>query len=203
MKLKTKISDHKIHEVGYRVFLLHKAIELGSQQFSAYNRFEGGLQMVVALIEGDEEQLDLFKSFAKGKKPENAEVSDISFEEFQGYVMSVDNFMHVSMVEQLNKGIPALLRIDKKQDTMLDKQDKMIENQDKMLEKQDKTIATLEDTRSDIVSEIRVSREEVTSKLDENREAIISEIAERKETLDDRLKRIESDIFKIKAKVGI
>ncbi|MCX6680635.1 MAG: acylphosphatase [Methanothrix sp.] len=189
MKLQAKILGHKVHEVGYRVFLLHKAIELSCQQFSAYNRFQNGLQMVLALVEGDEDQLDLFKCFVKENNPEGAEVTDMYFEEYHGYVMSVENFMRVSMVEQLNKGIPALLRIDRKQD--------------RMLEKQDATIAKLEETRADIVSEIRASREEVISKLDENREAIIGEIGEQSMTHYDRLKRIESDILKLKAKVGI
>ena len=166
--------------------------------------------MVVALIEGDEGQLKGFRDFVEESRPEGSEVSSIFFEEYQGYVMSVEDFMHVSMVEQLNKGIPALLRIDRKQDKMLEKQDKMIEKQDKMigkqdkmLEKQDATIAKLEETRSDIVQEIKTSREEVTAKLDENREAIIGEIGEQKESLDDRLRRIESDISKLKAKLGI
>jgi len=210
MKLQAKILGNKVHEVGYRVFLLHKAIELGCRRFSAYNRFEQGFQMVVALIEGDEGQLKGFRDFVEESRPEGSEVSSIFFEEYQGYVMSVEDFMHVSMVEQLNKGIPALLRIDRKQDKMLEKQDKMIEKQDKMigkqdkmLEKQDATIAKLEETRSDIVQEIKTSREEVTAKLDENREAIIGEIGEQKESLDDRLRRIESDISKLKAKVGI
>jgi len=159
--------------------------------------------MVVALIEGDEGQLKGFRDFVEESRPEGSEVSSIFFEEYQGYVMSVEDFMHVSMVEQLNKGIPALLRIDRKQDKMLEKQDKMIGKQDKMLEKQDATVAKLEETRSDIVQEIKTSREEVTAKLDENREAIIGEIGEQKESLDDRLRRIESDISKLKAKVGI
>ena len=173
--------------------------------------------MVVALIEGDEGQLKGFRDFVEESRPEGSEVSSIFFEEYQGYVMSVEDFMHVSMVEQLNKGIPALLRIDRKHDKMLEKQDKMLEKQDKMIEKQDKmigkqdkmlekqdaTVAKLEETRSDIVQEIKTSREEVTAKLDENREAIIGEIGEQKESLDDRLRRIESDISKLKAKVGI
>ena len=159
--------------------------------------------MVVALIEGDEGQLKGFRDFVEESRPEGSEVSSIFFEEYQGYVMSVEDFMHVSMVEQLNKGIPALLRIDLKQDKMLEKQDKMLEKQDKMLEKQDATVAKLEETRSDIVQEIKTSQEEVTAKLDENREAIIGEIGEQKESLDDRLKRIESDISMLKAKVGI
>ncbi|MFA6372157.1 MAG: hypothetical protein WCW68_06000 [Methanothrix sp.] len=188
MKLQAKILGSKVHEVGYRVFLLHKAIELGCRRFSAYNRFEQGFQMVVALIEGDEGQLKGFRSFVDKSRPEGSEVSCTLFEEYHGYVMSVEDFMHVSLVEQLNKGIPAILRIDRKQD--------------KMLEKQDSTIAKMEETRVDIVSEIRTSRE-VTAKFDENREAIIDEISEQKETLDDRLKRIESDISKLKAKVGI
>jgi hypothetical protein len=203
MKLQAKIQGSKVHEVGYRVFLLHKAIELGCRRFSAYNRFEQGLQMVVALIEGDEGQLKGFRDFADESQPEGSEVSSTFFEEYHGYVMSVEDFMHVSMVEQLNKGIPALLRIDRKQDKMLEKQDKMLEKQDKMLEKQDATIAKLEETRVDLVQEIKTSRDEVIRKLDENREAIIDEISEKNESLDDRLRRIESDISKLKAKVGI
>ncbi len=210
MKLQARILGNKVHEVGYRVFLLHRAIEFGCRRFSAYNRFDQGFQMVVALIEGDEGQLKGFRDFVEESRPEGSEVSSIFFEEYQGYVMSVEDFMHVSMVEQLNKGIPALLRIDRKQDKMLEKQDKMLEKQDKMIgkqdkmiEKQDATIAKLEETRSDIVQEIKTSREEVTAKLDENREAIIGEIGEQKESLDDRLRRIESDISKLKAKVGI
>ncbi len=189
MKLQAKILGSKVHEVGYRVFLLHKAIELGCRQFSAYNRFEQGFQIVVALIEGDEGQLKGFRDFVDESRPEGSEVSSTHFEEYHGYVMSVEDFMHVSMVEQLNKGIPALLRIDRKQD--------------KMLEKQDATIAKLEETRADLVQEIKTSRDEVTAKLDENREAIIDEIREKNETLNDRLNRIESDISKLKAKVGI
>jgi acylphosphatase len=203
MKLQTRILGRKVHEVGYRTFLLHKAMELGCHQFSAYNRFEEGLQAVVALIEGDEGQILGFKSFVEESKPETSEVSGTFFEEYHGYVMSVENFMHLSMVEQLNKGIPALLRLDQKQDKMLEKQDKMLEKQDKMLEKQDGTIAKLEETRSDVVHEIRASRDEVVSKLDENREAIVAEIGDQKITLDNRLKRIEDDISKLKAKVGI
>ena len=136
MKLQARILGRKVHEVGYRAFLLHKAMELGCHQFSAYNRFEEGLQTVVALIEGDEGQLLGFKSFVEESKPETSEVSGTFFEEYHGHVMSVENFMHFSVVEQLNKGIPALLRLDQKQD--------------KMLEKQDGTIAKLEETRSDV-----------------------------------------------------
>jgi len=35
MKLKAMIRGSRVHEVGYRVFLLQKAIELGGGRFSA------------------------------------------------------------------------------------------------------------------------------------------------------------------------
>ncbi len=217
MKLEAKIMGQKVHEVGYRIFLMHRAVELGCRNFSAYNRFEDGCQMVVALVEGDEREITGFRKYASECKPEGAIVSSIDFDEYYNNVMPIDDYLRISTVEQLNKGIPAILRLDKKQDKMLETQDKMLEMQErmlgiegkmleiqsKMLEKQDKTIAKLDETRADIVSEIRVSREEVIAKLDENREAIIGEIGEQNMTHDDRFKRIESEISKLKAKVGI
>ena len=189
MKLKIIIKGGKAHEVGYRFFLFTKAMELGCDRFFAKNESHGGIQIVVAIIEGDELQLADFRMFAQSHRPEGSDVADIAFEDYSGPIMSTDAFLHFFTADQLNKGIPALLRIDRKQD--------------RMLEKQDKTIAKLDETRADIVSEIRASREEITAKLDENREAIISEIGEQKGTRDDRLKRIESDISKLKAKAGI
>ena len=196
MKLKAIIRGDKVHEVGYRFFLLSKALELGCQGFFARNQSDGRMQLVLALIEGDQQQLAEFKEFVQAVKPEGSNVEAIAFEDYSGSIMSTDTFMHYFTADQLNKGIPALLRIDSKQDRML-------ETQGKMLEKQDKTISKLEEVRSDIVLEIKTSREDVVAKLDENREAIVEEIKEKKESLDERLKRIESDISLLKSKVGI
>jgi acylphosphatase len=210
MKLKAIVKGKRVHEVGYRFFLFTRAMELGCERFFAKNQSDGGNQLLFAFIEGDEPQLAEFKMFAQNESPEGADVADIAFEDYSGPIMSLDAFMHYFSADQLNKGIPALLRIDRKQDKMLEKQDMMLEKQDKMLEKQDRmlekqdaTIAKLEETRADLIQEIKTSRDDVNSKLDENREAIIDEISEKKESLDDRLKRIESDISKLNAKVGI
>lgn len=203
MKLKAIVKGKRVHEVGYRFFLFTRAMELGCERFFAKNQSDGGNQVLLAFIEGDEQQLAEFKMFAQNESPEGADVEDIAFEDYSGPIMSLDAFMHYFSADQLNKGIPAILRIDRKQDKMLEKQDMMLEKQDRMLEKQDATIAKLEETRADLIQEIKTSRDEVISKLDENREAIIDEISEKKESLDDRLTRIESDISKLKAKVGI
>lgn len=189
MKLKAIVKGKRVHEVGYRFFLFTRAMELGCERFFAKNQSDGGNQVLLAFIEGDEQQLAEFKIFAQNESPEGADVEDIAFEDYRGPIMSLDAFLHYFSADQLNKGIPALLRIDRKQD--------------KMLEKQDATIAKLEETRADLVQAIKTSRDEVISKLDENREAIIDEISEKKESLDDRLKRIENNISKLNVKVGI
>jgi acylphosphatase len=173
MKLKAIIRGGKVHEVGYRFFLFTKALELGCNGFFAKNQSEGIKQIVLAFVEGDEGQLEQFREFAQAMKPEGADVEVVAFEDYSGSIMSLDIFLHYFTADQLNKGIPALLRIDRKQDKMLDKQDKM-------LEKQDATIAKIEEARVDIVQEVKNSREEVVAKLDENREAIVEEVGERR-----------------------
>ena len=178
MTLKVRIRGRKVHDVGYRVILLRKAMELGAEKFNALNSEEDGLQVIMAFIEGSEDAIEEFSEAVRSCKPARAEVSEISFHEYSGHIIGMDAYMHLIQVEQLDKGIPALLRIDQKQDRMLEKQDRMIEKQDKMLEKQD-------ETREDIVNEIRSLRSDLKS------------------SLDDRFARIETDIDRIKAKIGL
>lgn len=184
-KVKGKIAGDKVHEVGYRVLLLRKALELGIEKFNAVNTQEDPYQVVIFYIEADAEKLVEFQKFAGSNYPENAKVSDMAFEDYQGYVMNIVDYMHLIQVEQLSKGIPAILSIDKKQDNMLEKQDKM-------LEKQDETIAEIK---------------QVSIKIDQGKEEIVSEIKSLRDDFrsrfDSRLERIEIDLAEIKVKVGI
>lgn len=164
MKIKTKIVGNKVHDVGYRVFLLRKALEFGVERFNAYNTKENGVQVLISFLDGDNDQILTFKDYVRNNKPENAEVSDIIFEDYVGYVIGIVDYMHLIQVEQLSKGIPAILSIDRKQDRMLEKQDQ---------------------TRTEISSEIRELRRDLRSYLDE------------------KLLKIENDIFQIKAKIGL
>jgi acylphosphatase/gas vesicle protein len=65
----------------------------------------------------------------------------------------------------------------------------------------------LDEARKEIVGEIRASKDEVVNELRETREEIISEVRELRsdfrERVEDRLRRIESDISQIKAKTGL
>ena len=89
--------------------------------------------------------------YIKNNYPENREVKEIKFEEYSNHVPPIEGTMNFQLLEQVNKGIPAVLdlretgkelkkignRILDKQDQMLGKQDIMIDKQDQMLGKQD------------------------------------------------------------------
>ena len=178
MKIKTKIIGNKVHDVGYRVFLLRKALELGMGRFNAYNTKVNGVQVLISFLDGDSDQISTFQNYVQNNRPENADISDIIFEDYAGHVIGIVDYMHLIQVEQLSRGIPAIISIDQKQDQMLGKQDQMLGKQDQMLEK-------LDQNRTEISSEIRELRLDLRSYLDQ------------------KLIKIEKDIFQIKAKIGL
>jgi acylphosphatase len=111
MKLKVKITGPKVHDVGYRYFLMSNAIDLGLKGFHARNRMSGAEQEVIALVEGDEEAIRDFGKLVETRKPEHSKVSNIAFEDYEGDVMRVGEYAQVCTALQMNKAIPLLLKI--------------------------------------------------------------------------------------------
>lgn len=111
MKLKVKITGPKVHDVGYRVFLLKNAMNLALPGLSTYNWEESGQQEVIALVEGDEARIAPFLQAIEKNKPELAEVSKVTSEPYDGDVgRTIEMAMLCSFV-QLDKAIPLLLKI--------------------------------------------------------------------------------------------
>jgi len=181
MKLAIRITGSKVQDVGYRVFLLDRALALDLAGFSARNKVENGLQILLAFAEGDFGQIEEFRQFVEAEMPSAALVSEISFENYEGPVECLSSFAQKIYMNQLSKGISAVLRIEKLQVQMLDKQDSM-------LDKQDQTICALDKTRNEVVGELK---------------EIKDTFGEHKMSLDERLGRMESDISRIKAKIGM
>ncbi|MDD1748940.1 MAG: acylphosphatase, partial [Methanothrix sp.] len=161
MKLTLKISGAKVHDVGYRAFLLEAAEDLRLRGFFAQNTVEEGLQAVIVYLEGKEASMEKFQKTARLERPDKAEVSSITFEECSDEVEDIEVFAARFQARQLRKGISSIIRIEERQDRMIDlqtqmlgKQDQMLGKQDQMLEKQDRTIDKLEDVRQDVVGEI-------------------------------------------------
>ena len=132
MKMQASITGSPVHGTGYRIFLLQKALGYGIQRFDARNEVSKEKQQVIVRAEGEPDMIEAFSSFIRSESPPDAIISDISFQEYTGYVISIIDYMHMIQVEQLSKGIPAIISIDKKQDRMLDKQDQVIQKMDHM-----------------------------------------------------------------------
>jgi acylphosphatase len=109
MKLKIKIAGLKVHDVGYRVFLLKHAMNMALPGLSTYNWDEDGQQEVIALVEGDEARIKAFLKAIEKSKPELAEVSKITSEPFDGEVGRTSEVAMLCSFVQLDKAIPLLL----------------------------------------------------------------------------------------------
>ena len=164
-KLKGMIQGNKTHDVGYRVFLLNKAMELGIERFRAFNTFEKNLQAVVFYVEADQTIINEYNDFINLNIPENAQVTEVSFEDYNGYVTSISDYMHLIQVEQLNKGIPAILSIDNKQDVTID------------------ILKNVKEDISALIEEISMSRKDTKAELYEKYEYLSREITYMKFTL--------------------
>jgi acylphosphatase len=109
MKLKVKIAGPKVHDVGYRYFLMSNALDMGLKGFNARNRMSGNVQEVVAMVEGDEEAIADFRKLVNTQNPEHSEVSSISFEDCDEEIMRASEYAQICAALQLNKAIPVLL----------------------------------------------------------------------------------------------
>ena len=59
MKKKIKIIGSKVHDIGYRYFLMENALAFGIEKFRAVN-VEDGKQVVEVYVEGDDEAVNEF-----------------------------------------------------------------------------------------------------------------------------------------------
>jgi len=109
MKLKIKIVGSKVHYVGYRVFLLKHAMNLALPGLSTYNWEENGQQEVIALVEGNEARVTAFLQTVEKNKPKLAEVSKVTFEDYDGDVGRTSEVAMLFSFVQLDKAIPLLL----------------------------------------------------------------------------------------------
>ena len=153
MKLKIKIIGPKVHDVGYRYLLMSNAIDLGLKGFHARNKMGEKEQEVIALVEGDEEAIADFKAMVGAKKPEHAEVSNITCVDYEGVVMRTGEYAQVCSAQQLNKAIPLLL--DMRNDL------KEMKGDIKAVRKNTDAIPRLEANTNLVLEEIKGMREDI------------------------------------------
>lgn len=110
-KLKIKITGKKLHDVGYRIPLINKALSLGVNNFNTFNIDLNGSQAVIAIIEADDEIIEEFKDFINTYHPEKAVIEKVLFEEYKNNVPPIERVLQSFQMEQWGKGIPILLKI--------------------------------------------------------------------------------------------
>jgi acylphosphatase len=109
MKLKVKITGPKVHDVGYRYFLLGIAMSNRIRMFEAHNTKSSEGEEVLLFADGDEAAIKAFCNQIKTERPAHAEVSNIVFDDFEGDVMKIGEYAQFCATVQLNKAIPVLL----------------------------------------------------------------------------------------------
>lgn len=171
-----------VHNVGYRVFLLNQADSLLIERFDARNIYIGDKQALIVLVEGDEGRVREFVEFVKTNKPEKAVVEDIKVEKYDRPIRSIDSYRSSIMIDQLNKIIQVGL--------------KMLDKMDTMLGKQDETVKVIRE-------EGEKTREYLGKKIDRVAEKIDNLRSDLKSYMDERFAKIEKEIERIKAKIGL
>jgi len=111
MKRKIVIRGRRVHGVGYRVSLINAAVNLGFDNFTAFNLTINGDQAVICLLEGNEDQINNFIEWVRGNIPERAGVTSIEAEEYEGKVPSLERTMAAFQMEHWGKAIPILLDV--------------------------------------------------------------------------------------------
>lgn len=112
MKQKIEIIGPKVHNVGYRYFLMNQAMLLGVEGFSALNQLgKDGRQRVWVIVEGATEPVSAFSVIAKSERPEEAEVSEISIGDYEGFVPQMTAFALILTAGQIVKAIPIIQEI--------------------------------------------------------------------------------------------
>ena len=111
MKIKITIIGPRVHDVGYRVFLMKHAMNLALPGLSTYKWDENGPQEVIALVEGDEARIAAFRHLVEKNKPELAEVSKVTFEDYNGEVGRTSEVAIFCSFVLLDKAIPLLLDV--------------------------------------------------------------------------------------------
>ena len=160
MKRRIVIKGEKVQDVGYRLFLLEAAEQLGLTGFQARNVEN----YVECIVEGEEDRVNSFVEFAKKNFPEFAEVKEVVDEDYEGNVMSIEGFYRIFSLNQLVKIVNVGLKMLEKQDEMSGKMDEMSGKiggisgkmdemsgkMDKMLEKQDEMLKEIKELRTDL-----------------------------------------------------
>ncbi|GEM_PF-1210056 len=204
MRKRILIKVPKLHDLGYRLFLLEEADRLGLTGFDARNLVEEGMQAIEVLVEGEDRKVNLFLGFVKRSMPEGAKVIDIRVEDYEGEVRSIESFYRFFSASQLSKIVAIGI-------SMIGEQREMGSEMREGFQ----TLGNKIDTGfNELRSEMRRGFETLGNKIDtgfgesiKGQNMILKELknlrTDLKSHIEERLQRLEKDVKLIKERLGI
>lgn len=112
MKVKITIIGDKVHNIGYRYFLMEGAILFSIERFKAINLMSDR-QVLHVFAEGDDEDVTEFGEFVKTNYPSDAEVNTIEIGDYKGSIPKLESFALVFNIGQSNKFIGEAKAVNK------------------------------------------------------------------------------------------
>jgi acylphosphatase len=152
------IEGEKVQGVGYRLFLLEKAMESGIEKIYARNIDKDKVEL---LVSDEEDKVKSFYEKIYSEFPKEAKVKSVKEEPYNGEIPipSIDRYFHFLTLEQLSRGREEVGRIP----LIIDKTLKPISSALKGLdEKFDKVVE-----RFDVFTQFAKSMDEKLDKLPE------------------------------------
>ena len=104
------IEGRKVQEVGYRIFLLEKALENGIERIYARNLDESKVEL---LLSDEEDKINAFYEVTKKERPKGAIVKDVKKEPYQGKIPipPIERYFQFLTLEQLSRGREEVLKL--------------------------------------------------------------------------------------------
>lgn len=102
IKKKIIIKGTKVHDVGYRLFLLDEA-EARLIPFLSVKNIRNKGQVVEVLACDEEDRVERFIEFVKNNFPDDAEVNSVSVEDYEGDIRTIESFSRSFSISQLSK----------------------------------------------------------------------------------------------------
>ncbi len=102
VKKKIIIKGPKVHDVGYRLFLLDEA-EARLIPFFSVKNIKNKEQVVEVIVCSEEDRVERFIEFIKNNFPDDAEVDSVSVEDYEGDIRTIESFSRSFSISQLSK----------------------------------------------------------------------------------------------------
>ena len=112
VKIRILIEGAKVQNVGYRIFLLERALWNGIEHIYVRNI---GRDSVELLLSDEEAKINVFCEAVQNEKPRGAAVKKLTKEPYQGSIKipPIDRYFQFLTLEQLSRGREEVLRLPK------------------------------------------------------------------------------------------